>query len=732
MRSQSALGHNDDSRRSPTTPAFPERFNSVRSILRDPNTPGTGQNVRFFSRDAYKVLTPDQSMDLDQHPFPIPPPKDDLSFIDRLNQSGPETSTPAKKRSPNGKSARPTVTEVFSPLNDSQNAVKSQHVETSDMSLSGPREPDYSNIFDMSQRLELPDFPPGLGFDVNAPLLDEAVELNSSTNSSSAFSESVNSNHRMTSTPYKSKESLKGKEKATESQEDQDDVPIPVPRVVDETIFHAKEKSARLPSPLHDRSQSFSFGQTVFYSMTNSKDIRDESTSLKRSISENASSPSPSGVPPPDSSKGRSRALSDSVFQSMLRSTSPTAPEADINDESCEDVVVYSAGPSEPDPFSANAGTYYTPQTMIPATPPQGAPKHARKTSKEESLIFSLQTQLALQTELCSQYESDLRARDELVEILGKKLSDFEKDEVKRKAALRSWKKKVQDLEKACRLLEEEVEDSRHHSMERSVMDEASSEALRMLHRQIASLEREKGDISKREEVLREEIETLEGLVKERSEDVMNLKEVLWSRDESERELKEGIREAKEQMEMMGNVSVGMIDEEELKKLVVERQQENDEEKARHQHIEANWEQQKEELQAKFESLQVENAGLQDDVQKVKQQLSTRDEEFATLKAELEAQWSHTEKTSEKLDTLEKAKIELENDREALKKDLEDLQMRTSSMEEEWIDGENKRNELEAEIQELWNLKEALEKDRDQVRSAVLPRILLTSTFYSD
>src|SRR5258708_4367850 len=34
---------------------------SVRSILRDKNTPGTGQSVRFFPRNEFKVITPDNS-----------------------------------------------------------------------------------------------------------------------------------------------------------------------------------------------------------------------------------------------------------------------------------------------------------------------------------------------------------------------------------------------------------------------------------------------------------------------------------------------------------------------------------------------------------------------------------------------------------------------------------------------------------------------------------------------
>jgi hypothetical protein len=99
-------------------------------------------------------------------------------------------------------------------------------------------------------------------------------------------------------------------------------------------------------------------------------------------------------------------------------------------------------------------------------------------------LIISLQTQLALKTELCGHYEADLKARDELVEILAKKLANLEKDDTQRKNTLRSWKKKVEELERLCRQLEETAGDSKQERMERSVMDEASSEGLGMLQRQ--------------------------------------------------------------------------------------------------------------------------------------------------------------------------------------------------------------------------------------------------------
>ncbi|KAF8901009.1 hypothetical protein CPB84DRAFT_994909 [Gymnopilus junonius] len=703
-----------------------DRFNSKRSILRGPNTPGTGQNVRFFPRDDFKVITPDQSLSTEVVDKPPPPlPKDETPFLDRLSKAAfPDVNSPdsVTRSSSSGSRSkpRPSVTEIFFPLNASEAPVP--QAEGSDMTLSFSQHiaatSDNSNLFDVSQQLDIPAFPPpGLGFDVNSsmfepPSLDtSAAEADILGNRDSGIYPG-----QMTSTPAKGK----GKENAVEDLIDEKSIEVQAPRpeVIDETIFHAKEKSPKFAAPLHERSQSFSLGQTLYYSMGNSSKSESEaaypSSDLKPdSIVTSSAEP----TPPPPPPKSRSRALSDTVFQSMLSSTNKSpGPEADINDESTSGLVVYSGGaPAEPDPFSANANTYYTPQMMIPTTPPKGAPKHNRKTSKEESLIISLQTQLSLRTELCAQYEADLKARDELVDILNQKLSDFEKDETKKKNALRSWKKKVQELEKACRQLEEAVEDSRQESMERSALDEASSEALRMLHRQIASLEREKNDWLRREQGLREEVETLEGLIKERSDDIMNLKESLWNRDESERELKEGIREAKEQIEMMGNISVGMFDEEELKRLLAEKEQRTAEETQRFRTAEFALKQEVEELKMKYEGLEVQKAHCMEQLDEVRQQLKTRDEEYATLKSELEAQWEHTEKATDKILVLEREKTEAIADRDAAKADLEEMEGKVSNMELEWNEVQNKRDEVEVELQEVWNLKDELEKERDEV-----------------
>ncbi|KAK7688497.1 hypothetical protein QCA50_008035 [Cerrena zonata] len=76
----------------PATPTSEYKFSSLRSILRPGNTPGTGQSVRFFSRDAYKIITPD------------------ISSASELEDPGIEG------RFRRGPLIRPAVQELFSPI----------------------------------------------------------------------------------------------------------------------------------------------------------------------------------------------------------------------------------------------------------------------------------------------------------------------------------------------------------------------------------------------------------------------------------------------------------------------------------------------------------------------------------------------------------------------------------------------------------------------------------------
>ncbi|KAL0952374.1 hypothetical protein HGRIS_006651 [Hohenbuehelia grisea] len=659
MLREASLDEPSAGRPIPSSLVIDTQLGSVRSILRDPNTPGTGQNVRFFARDAYKVISPEQSVELEQQPV------EPGSFLDRLQQTSPEADSPSSGM-PRGKSRRPSVADVFSPLMESQELEPPQLVT------------DESNLFNISEHIELPPIPAEVEFKIEEPshVPFDVEPLPAS----------------MTSTPFKLKPK-EGKGKAA-----------------DDTIFHSLERSPQLPPMLHDRSQSFSFGQTVFFSLN--KEPNPDTSSGSADVKDTSSDIGPAPRP-----KSRSRALSDTVFQNMIRE--PTKPpEADINDESSSDLVVYAPPTQEPDPFRADANTYYTPLTNIPVTPPKSAnfsTSHARTASKEESMIYSLQAQLSLQTDLCGHYESDIRARDEVVAVLSKKVEAMEKDDAKRRGVLRTWKKKVAELERACRYLEEEVDNSRHASMERSVMDEASSEALRMLHRQIASLEREKAEWVRKEEAYRGQLERVEGAAKTSEAEAGELREVLRTRDESARELQAGILEARAQMEIMGNTSLGMIDEEELRRLTNQQEQKSGDDTQRYRAAVATWEEEKAELMAQAESMDVQHQALEDEIADLRDQLKNRDEAYDTLKAELEAQWTNTEKHTDHLREVEKEKEELIVERNGLKEDLDELERRLQAMEAEWDNADAKRTELEAEIDELWAMKTEMEQEREQL-----------------
>lgn len=687
----------------PNSPANDAQFGSVRSILRDPNTPGTGQNVRFFSRDAYKVMTPEQSMDLDAEHLPQPVFSSQSQRLPSVPAEFPSSLEPSMlPKSP--KALRPTLNEVFSPIGGLSS--------DSSMSFSGDQPapsspPNTSNIFDVSQEFQLPTFPPpGLDFDFQVPSFNPA-DSPTSDDADEDFRRGIR-----TSTPNVNKG--KGKERALVDEKENT-----VPLEINEAIFHRKEKSPRLPALLHERSQSFSFGKTTDFFSTDDKSNRSSNSSSvfssihssqKSRLSTDSPSPSVQG-----SIRGRSRAFSDTMFHSMLSSSSspkPAPPETDINDESSSDLQIYSpAKTPEPDPFRANATTYYTPQTMIPVTPPRGAPTHARTASKEETVLMQLQTQLGVEKELCMQYETDLRARDELVELLQKRLGEVEQEDIRRKGILRGWKKKVVELEKTCRYLEEEVDSSRQESLNRSALDEASGFALAAMQEQIAVLQRERSSWQRKEEMFRDQINKMEALVRERNEEVTQLKSTLEKRDESERELQRGIQVAQEQMEQLSNMSLGFVNEEDLQRAM----QEKEEDKEKFEAAQEDWERERAEYELKVERYEIEKAAMKDEVDAAKKEVEDDQEELRMLKAEVEAQWRHSEKAAEGMEALQKAKAELEHQREEMQQDISDLHQKIDRMEVDYTDSANKCTELEHQLAELWDRTADLENERNHV-----------------
>ncbi|KAH9064396.1 hypothetical protein EDB87DRAFT_1680597 [Lactarius vividus] len=622
-----------DTARRPETP-MDGKYGSLRSILRDRNTPATGQSVRFFSRDAFRVMTPDGSVASEQGESPLP---DNL----RVDEANPQAAL-----SPSGSRVRhrARAQDLFLPAQSTSSPPSSPSIVAQSLGSMTPLPPpEFTSIFDMSQR----DLPP-ITANTAAPLLDDAVEIFETDQSMEDDTEQVS--HQQTSSPTITR--------------------LPKPKEGDQTLYHSMDTSK---ASMHDRSHSFSFGQTVFRPMP------------KLFGSADAVEPSP----------GRNRAVSESMFHTLSRMGKN--PESEINDLSPAAIVLYSTPsadrasnlsppPTEPDPFRANATTFYTPGTLLPPSPPTAPLGHARKPSQEEDMIWSLRTQLALQQELCAQYEVDLGARDALVSALTQRVDTVEKENEKRRGVVRGWKKKVQELERLCRNLEEEVDRSREESVERSIMDEASGEALRQLHRQIAGLEREKG------ELVRSSIIVLDppARIKQLEDEVVQLREEIRQRDEVEHDLQEDLRTAQEQIELLN--TVGAMDDESRIASVAAVSEEHE----RHRRAEEEW--------------KAERKALRREAEDATKALAKKEDEMVVLRDELEAQWKNTEQTGEGV-------ARLKEERNVLQSELVALEARIESMELDWNDADNRRSEAENALHVVFAEKENLEHEKVQLET---------------
>ena len=600
------------------------KYGSIRSILRDRNTPATGQSVRFFSRDAFRVMTPDGSATSEQGESPLP---DNL----RVNEANHQAAL-----SPSGSRVRhrARAQDLFLPAQSTSSSPESPDTVAQSLGSMMPLPPpEFTSIFDMSQR----DLPPITAHSAT-PLLDDAVEI-FETDQSMEDDNTQQVSLQPASSPTITR--------------------MPKPTEENQTVYHSMETS-KAPTPMHDRSQSFSFGQTVFHAMPKGTGFFGSAPTVE---------PSP----------GRNRAASESMYHTLSRGSK--SPESDINDLSPAAVVLYSTlaadrasglspPPTEPDPFRANATTFYTPGTLLPPSPPTVLPGHARKPSHEEDIIWSLRTQLALQQELCAQYEVDLGARDALVSALTERVDTVEKENDKRRGVVRGWKKKVQELERLCKNLEEEVDRSREESVERSIMDEASGEALRQLHGQIRGLEREKGELVRNSLIILDP----PARIKELEDEVVQLREELRQRDETEHDLQEDLRTAQEQIELLN--TVGAIDDESRIANIAAVSEEHE----RHRLAEEEWEE--------------ERNALRQEAEDATKALAKKEDEMVVLRDELEAQWKNTEQSGESV-------TRLREERNVLQSELVALEARIESMELEWNDADNRRSEAENALQEV-------------------------------
>jgi hypothetical protein len=660
---------------SPYTPDT--QHGSLRSILRDGQAPATGRSVRFIPRDDYKVTSPDNSNDAGSVTLLI-------ASAQAQNTSG-STRLPSDTIPPRLRSPRTSVRDVFPYIGHSPGSPLLGSLSLGETAAP----PSLSNIFDLTADYEIPTISHATS------MQDNAVEVTDSDHESRhhhAQSKRPASATLMGKPPLVFAPSMGNRSHSTPSTQEQ----LPV--------------SSSKP---HNRSQSFSFGQTVFFSM-NKSTLPEQSAARTRSTS---------SVDSPSKKQSTLEAFSPIPPHSQTRT-----PEADINDPSS--LEIFSLSAPEPDPFGADARTYYTPESLIVQTPhelqiggyfpptPNGQPDRVvgnpatkrndlRGPSIGEGVVNSLRTQLALQHELCKQYAVDLSSRDEMVNKLRDKLDASIQDAENRKTAVHGWRKKVAELERACRYLEEHADRSLHNSTERSVLEEASGEALRMLHVRINALEKEKRETRANADILHAQ---------------------LAERDEQEQKLRADFSYAHAQLELMTDDGgtrrlPGMSEHTTASGQHVYRET-----------IARGEEQMKlqsriSELEKIADELVEEKMTLQQQLRDVAPSLAHQEEQLTILKAELEAQWKNTEQSSATIHGLRQERQLLLEQKDALRQDLDSLEAKVNVMELDWIGSENKKAELEENLRDAWAAREKAERERDTVGSfySTTPSVAKTS-----
>lgn len=347
----------------------------------------------------------------------------------------------------------------------------------------------------------------------------------------------------------------------------------------------------------------------------------------------------------------------------------------------------------------------------------------------QEQIIAALRTMILAQQEIAIQFDIDLEARDEAVEILTARLERAKqernewRDEAERRAsAHRRLRAKVQDLEALCRGLEDDVERSREEAFERSVMDAASGSAMQHLHQTLHELESARAQLdaqardteirlareteraqqlARENEALREAEQSLrQDLVKARDSEVQldgrvrELEAELESRAEAEASFHEQSSQVdalRSQVEAAREREMeGLSGYEHLMQRVRDLQQASAEVKEKARERQADWDEERliiqqdakerlSKLTAEVESLRTKTAQLQLDVE-------NKDGELEQLREELEAQWQHAEEASERIT--------------ALRRDNHDYQEMIQDLEEQRLHLEEDKAQLEQRLQD--------------------------------
>lgn len=759
----------------PMTPLDRNRqYGSLRSILRETNTPGSGQNVRFFSRDAYKVISPETSASV-QNSSAEHPAEDQDNFTQKMQKAalehgmgamtpgGPdanETRFHSANASPNvfsSPDANADATQFYSangtphsmfsapnvgnvtdyrsadsfPPSDghvthyesiqgSANAFSGATTFYSPGAMFSEGMPDatstpYNNINAQSRALGLPN-PPQLSGIFDHPSTHEQIQKDRTTLARAASARpTINTNMQ-----------ANGNRASSHSTASSTSIETP------NSVFHGSEKNLRRFS---DQTQFHSMGDDV----ASEKLVPERASSslgFQKVFKRESVSAIEGRMDFPAGGNGsinsnRMRSLSERVFsRPSVNDAKKINRDSNSSNGHSPSESPYTESPNsgmdQPDPFRADASNYYNSAAGFPNTPPRighlrtdsgisgvtaqsgrlssattssihsaGGRSQTSRTGSMASTstsqtgntmqdldandtVIALRTQLAFHQELTGQYERDLRSRDAHAQMMNTKVAAYEAEAEKRTKAMRAMRKRVAELEKAARAMEEQMERSVQESFERSPLEGASGEAVRALHEQILELGRTQNEMVVREREMKAENERLMQELREKDAGLERLRKEI---EEKQSKGEIGVREARENWERREAESSVVIEQ--------------------HREIELAWAE--------------EQARMSSEANNLREQLSAKDEELRTLKQEVESQWANTEKMSERIEQSEKRREEAVRGWEECREKLMALEKRVEDMEVEWTESENSRAAAEKQLEVERQAKEEVEREREEV-----------------
>jgi chromosome segregation ATPase len=339
----------------------------------------------------------------------------------------------------------------------------------------------------------------------------------------------------------------------------------------------------------------------------------------------------------------------------------------------------------------------------------------------EDELVQSLRSQLLVQTTLVEHLEGELTASQSLVGSLSERYHKAREAAAHYKEEEAKHKQNLSKLKRKCHELEGMIEEANGERSQRSLLDECTADAMRVLQERCLEAEEKcKREVQNRK--------TIEG-------ELHHLQECLDSFNSTQQSLYiPEVADGEEAESLKGRIKQLQLAEEQRKVLEDELEMlriENEQLQERVDRLTDGSPRVQRESTAVLHSVEVtdlreivrqSSEELDELKEKYNEEIANRDEEIEKLRAEVSAQWTNTETGQQKVGKLmvaleEKANLleEMEHQNEQMELGCQELLTRCQELEEECqVLGKQKQEMLEDNAK-MVEIKQLLESERSAV-----------------